>query len=65
MCNICNQYNCCCNSVIEMNTTIVSDQAGRDDLSAKEASEFFDIKHSTLRSKLNGANKNNTTLIYL
>lgn len=36
MYNICNQYNCCCNSVVATNTTIVSDQAGRDGLSAKD-----------------------------
>lgn len=36
MCNICNQYNCCCNSVVATNTTIVSDQAGREGLSAKD-----------------------------
>lgn len=31
---------------------------------AKEASEFNNIKHSTLKSKLNGRNKNNTSFIY-
>lgn len=36
MCNICNQYNCCCNSFVATNTKIISDQAGRDGLSAKE-----------------------------
>lgn len=36
MCNICNQYNCCCNLVVETSTTIVSDNAGRDGLSAKD-----------------------------
>lgn len=35
MCNICNQYNCCCNSTVVNRTDINSDQAGRDGLSAK------------------------------
>jgi hypothetical protein len=32
--------------------------------SCKEASEIYGYKHSTLKSKLNGINKNNTSLIY-
>jgi hypothetical protein len=31
---------------------------------AREASEFNNIKHSTLKSKLNGRNNNNTSFIY-
>lgn len=37
MCNICNQYNCCCNSTVVSRTDIISDQAGRDGLSAYES----------------------------
>ena len=33
--------------------------------SAKEASIAIEMKHSTLKSKLNGSNKNNTSLIYV
>jgi hypothetical protein len=33
--------------------------------SCKEASETYGYKHSTLKSKLNGINKNNTYLIYV
>ena len=32
--------------------------------SCKEASEIYGYNHSTLKSKLNGINKNNTSLIY-
>jgi hypothetical protein len=32
--------------------------------SAKEAAEYIGIKHSTLKSMLNGTNKNRTNLIY-
>ena len=43
--------------VLDLNTGIFYE-------SAKEASEYYGIKHSTLRSMLNGTNRNNSSLIY-
>ena len=44
--------------VIDMSTGIIFE-------SAKEASEAFNIKHSTLRARLNGNSRNKTNLIYI
>ena len=33
--------------------------------SAKEVSDLYNLNHSTLRSQLNGTNKNNTQFVYI
>jgi hypothetical protein len=43
--------------VLDLNTGVFYDNA-------REAAEFNNIKHTTLKSKLNGSNKNNTSFIY-
>lgn len=43
--------------VLDLNTGVYYE-------SAKEVSDLYKIKHSTLRAKLNGNNKNNTNFIY-
>jgi len=44
--------------VLDLNTGIFYENA-------REAAEYKNIKHSTLKSKLNGSNKNNTSMIYV
>ena len=43
--------------VLDLNTGVFYENA-------REAAEFNNIKHTTLKSKLNGCNKNNTSFIY-
>lgn len=47
-----------CKIVLDFNTGVYYE-------SAKEAAEAINMKHSTLKSKLNGSNKNNTSLKYV
>lgn len=45
-----------CKQVLDLNTGVFYN-------SIKEVAELYNIKHSTLRSRLNGTNKNNTQFI--
>jgi group I intron endonuclease len=53
------------NNAKNMSKTVLDLNTGVFYNSAKEVSDLYNLNHSTLRSQLNGTNKNNTQFVYI